>query len=101
MMRLDRINRDHEIIAEPSIAQEGEVFWIMFPQAAEQSNDTQTQDDESDEQIDRRHRVEFDDGATRFMCRKIRPEPLQACPDETKTGLDRRPEIRLGGRQFV
>src|SRR5579862_7518277 len=101
MMRLDRVNGDHEVITKAGVSQEGEIFGVMFTHTAVEGDEPQSQNNEGNEQIDRQHRIEFDDGATRLMRNKIRPEPLRSRPDKTEPGLNRGSEVRLGGRQFV
>ncbi len=98
---LDRVNRNHKIIAEPRITQKGEVFGIMFAQPAEEGDHTQNQDDEGDKQINGEHGVEFNNRPARFMPDEIRPEPLQAGPNETEPGLDGGPKIGFGRGQFA
>ncbi len=58
-MRLNRENRNHEIIRKPGIAEKCQVFWKFFAQAAHQRDRAQRQHQKRDEQIDRLNGVQF------------------------------------------
>ena len=61
----------------------------------------QCQHEKGDQQIHRQHGVQFQIPAVGGMRHEIWPKPLRASPQKTEPGLDRRPEARPGGSQFI
>jgi len=101
VMRLDRENRDHEIIREPRVADEAQVFWKFFTDAAGERDEAERDHQKRHEQVDRQHGVEFNFRHAVAARLEIRPEPLRAGPEKAEPGLERGAEVRLVGSQFV
>ena len=74
---------------------------ILAPQPADQRHGAQSDHQESDQQIDRQHRVQFESRGAFGPYAEIRKQPLSAGPQETEPGLDRRSIARLRGRHFI
>ena len=60
IMCLDGEDHDHQIICEASVAEKSAVLRILAAQAAEERQRAESDDKKGDEEVDGKHRVEFE-----------------------------------------
>src|SRR4051812_32588648 len=101
VVRLDWENGDHEIVAEPGVAQEGAVFGIFPPQSANECQGAKSNHQEGHGQIHRRHGVPFNVRAGGSLAPEIGIKPLRAGPKKAESGLNGGPKIRFCRRHLV
>ena len=101
IMCLDREDHDHQVIGEAGVAEEGAVFRIFAAKTAEESESAKSEDQESDEEIYRQHRVEGEMRTVRTVRAEVRPQPLRTRPKEAEAGLECRAEVCFRRGEFV
>lgn len=99
---LDGVDRNHEIVAEPGMAQKGSVFWVAPADTAIQREPSQRDDQAGYDQVD---------GVQVMDCRvpggwwdggvSIQVQPLGTGPEKAETGLNGGSETLLGRSQFA
>src|SRR4051812_30483397 len=95
VMRLDRIDRNHEVIGESRVSQKGPVFKETLSQPAKQRESSERQHQKGNEQINW-DGLDLDRRRGRQARMKIDIKPLRAGPKKAEPSLQRGAKIRFG-----
>jgi len=94
--RLNREDRDHEIVAESRMAQERAVAQILFAQPGPNSGEAKQQDKQRHGKINGQERAGGDVTVGIGMFLEVLPKPVSAGPEKAEPCLQRRTERSLG-----